>query len=80
VPESGAAVFDGDASVGEVTRAAIAPSREATVALAYVRYDTETEGLAVRVDGEELPAHGEALPFVEGSARSARLPSYPGTE
>jgi aminomethyltransferase len=80
VPESGAAVFDGDASVGEVTRAAVAPSREATVALAYVGYDTDTASgeLAVRVDGEELPARGEALPFVEGSARSARLPSYPG--
>jgi len=77
VPEAGAAVFDGDASVGEVTRAAVGPSREATLALAYVRFDADAEDVTVRVDGAEVPARREPLPFVEGSARSARLPSYP---
>ncbi len=77
VPESGAAVFDGDASVGEVTRAAVGPSRGATLAMAYVRFGTDIGDLTVRVNGEEVPAGGEPLPFVEGSARSARLPTYP---
>jgi aminomethyltransferase len=79
VPESGAAVFDGDAAVGEVTRAAATPSLERPVALAYVEsdaLDADTATLAVRVDGDEAPATVAALPFVEGSGRSARVPRY----
>ncbi|ELY45079.1 CAF17-like 4Fe-4S cluster assembly/insertion protein YgfZ [Natronorubrum sulfidifaciens] len=76
VPESGAAVFDGDASVGEVTRAGESPSLESVIALALVDYGLESEALTVRVGGEEVPATVTALPFVEGSDRSGRLPAY----
>jgi aminomethyltransferase len=79
VPESGAAVFDGDAAVGEVTRAAATPSLDRPVALAYVASDAldgDTATLGVRVDGDETPATVAALPFVEGSGRSARVPRY----
>jgi aminomethyltransferase len=75
VPESGAAVFSGDEAVGEVTRALESPSRNEPIALARVDFETEGD-LTVRVDGEERPANTAALPFVEGSDRSARIPEY----
>jgi aminomethyltransferase len=75
VPDAGGAVFAGDESVGEVTRAAVSPARDEPLALALV--DFETEGpLSVRVDGEEVAAGIADLPFVEGSEQSARLPQY----
>ncbi|TYT61087.1 CAF17-like 4Fe-4S cluster assembly/insertion protein YgfZ [Natrialba swarupiae] len=76
VPEAGAAVFDGDSSVGEVTRAGVSELLEVPVALAVVAYDVENDQLSVRVDGEELPAVRTDLPFVDGSDRSGRLPTY----
>ncbi|WP_276300027.1 aminomethyltransferase family protein [Halorussus lipolyticus] len=83
VPDSGAAVFRGDESVGEVTRAVESPDREEPIAFAAVDFDVEAsadEGgdaeLAVRVGGEEVPAEIASLPFVEGSDRSARVPEY----
>ncbi|OAQ51548.1 hypothetical protein HTG_15950 [Natrinema mahii] len=76
VPEGGAAVFDGDASVGEVTRAGESPMLEDVIALAVVDYGLESDELTVRVDGEEVAATRTDLPFVEGSNRSARLPTY----
>lgn len=76
VPSSGAAVFDGDDAVGEVTRAETSPMLEYPIALATVEYGLETEELTVRVDGEEVPAERTTLPFVEGSDRPARLPNY----
>ncbi|PSP86333.1 glycine cleavage system protein T [Halobacteriales archaeon QS_1_68_17] len=76
VPDGGAAVFDGDATVGEVTRAAPSPTREEPVAFALVDFDCDADRLTVRVDGEEVGAAVTDLPFVDGSARSARLPSY----
>ena len=76
-PDPGAAVFAGDESVGEVSRAAESPALGAPVALAYV--DGVIEGdLAVRVDGEEVDASRVELPFVEGSEASGRLPRYDG--
>jgi len=74
VPESGAAVFDGDSAVGEVTRAAVAPSLDGPAALAYV--EDVPENPTVRIDGGEVPAEVAELPFVTGSGRSARLPAY----
>jgi aminomethyltransferase len=74
VPEPGAAVFAGDEAVGEVTRAVEAPTYGGPAALALVDFDCEPR--TVRVDGEEVPAERVELPFVEGSERSARLPSY----
>ena len=82
VAESGAAVFDGDGTVGEVTRALHSPTRDEAVALALVDRETgerfgETESLTVRVDGDELPATPVELPLVGGSEQSGRVPSYP---
>ncbi|WP_135365542.1 CAF17-like 4Fe-4S cluster assembly/insertion protein YgfZ [Halosimplex halophilum] len=83
VPDAGAAVFAGDAAVGEVTRGAVSPTRDEPVALAAVDSDAtegENRDLAVRVDGEERPAERVALPFVEGSDESARRPRYPDAD
>ncbi|WP_436931459.1 CAF17-like 4Fe-4S cluster assembly/insertion protein YgfZ [Halosimplex halobium] len=81
VPDAGAAVFAGDAAVGEVTRGAVSPTRDEPVALAAVDSDATagdgTADLAVRVDGAERPAERVALPFVDGSDDSARRPRYP---
>jgi aminomethyltransferase len=72
VPAPGTEVtVEGDV-VGEVTRADTSPSLSRPVALALVDFDLDVE--AVVVDGEGAPV--ATLPFVEGSARSARLPSY----
>jgi aminomethyltransferase len=78
VPEPDAAVFAGDASVGEVTRGAESPSLGRPIALAYVDSSTldDDSELAVRVDGDEVAATVTSLPFVEGSGRSGRLPRY----
>ncbi|WP_336345580.1 CAF17-like 4Fe-4S cluster assembly/insertion protein YgfZ [Halalkalicoccus ordinarius] len=76
LPESGAAVFAGDRSVGEVTRAVESPTLEEPIALAVVEFGLATDDLAVRVESEEAPAERVDLPFVEGSGRSARLPQY----
>ena len=86
VPESEAAVFAGDEAVGEVTRAVESPTGDEPVALALVDFevgvsDVGEEGesstdLTVRVEGEEVPAELSDLPFVEGSDRSARIPTY----
>ncbi|PSP73192.1 glycine cleavage system protein T [Halobacteriales archaeon QS_3_64_16] len=76
VPESGAAVFDGDSSVGRVTRGVESPTLEEPIALALLRYGFEGGSVTIRIDGEERAASVEALPFVEGSDRSGRLPTY----
>ena len=80
VPEDGATVFAGDETAGEVTRACESPMLDTPIALALLDRDVATDiedaDLTVRVDGEELAAEGKRLPFVEGSDRSARLPSY----
>ncbi|SFL23265.1 aminomethyltransferase [Halogranum rubrum] len=77
LPSSEAAVFAGDAAVGEVTRAVDSPSLGEPVALALVDYDLDTDtALTVRVDGEEEAAERTELPFVEGSDRSGRVPKY----
>ena len=76
LPENGAAVFDGDEHVGDVTRADYSPALDAPIALAFVDYGLETDDLTVRIDGEDVPAPVVELPFVEGSSRSQRLPQY----
>ncbi|MEF8843205.1 MAG: glycine cleavage T C-terminal barrel domain-containing protein [Haloarculaceae archaeon] len=72
VPETGAEVTANGDAVGEVTRAGESPSLSRPVALALVEFDLEAE--TVEVDG--AGAGVVDLPFVEGSARSGRLPSY----
>ncbi|MFB6352802.1 MAG: aminomethyltransferase family protein [Halobacteriales archaeon] len=76
-PEPGVTVTaDGD-DVGEVTRAAESPVLDRPIAMAYVDYGLEVDELAVEVDGAPVAAERAELPFVEGSERSARVPSYP---
>ncbi|MFB6300529.1 MAG: aminomethyltransferase family protein [Halobacteriales archaeon] len=79
-PTTGAAVFAGDTSVGEVTRSIDSPSREQPLAFAYVNYDTVPGDMTVRIDGDDVDATLESLPFVEGSSVSGRLPTYPEAE
>jgi aminomethyltransferase len=79
VPEADAAVFDGDESVGAVTRACESPTLGEPIAFGLLDRAVgerigETDALAVRVDGEERPATAVSLPFVDGSDRSERLP------
>jgi aminomethyltransferase len=76
LPEPGAAVFAGDQHVGAVTRAAESPMEVAPIALAAVDWDLPRESLRVRVDEDPVSAQRVSLPFVEGSAVSARLPTY----
>ncbi|GAB7009952.1 aminomethyltransferase family protein [Halorubrum trueperi] len=80
LPSPGAAVFDGDEAVGEVTRAAVGPASGEPIALALVGFDADLADPTVRVDGDETGATRTALPFVDGSARSARLPTYPNDD
>jgi len=80
VPDAGATVFDGDESLGEVTRGLHSPTRDEPVAMALLDRDVVDrfgEPLAVRIDGEERPATAVDLPLVEGEEGSGRLPTYP---
>ncbi len=78
VPERGADVLAGGDAVGTVTRAARAPSLDAPAAMAYVPFDLDAgeDELSVATPDGPVPAGVVDLPFVEGSARSARLPTY----
>lgn len=77
VPASDAAVFEGDSSVGRVTRGCESPVLGEAVAFAYVKFGVESDAdLAVRVGGEDVAARMVDLPFVSGSARSPRIPAY----
>jgi aminomethyltransferase len=78
VPDAGATVsVRGDGgSVGEVTRATESPSLERPIALAVVDFDLSATDLTVATADGSAPARRVELPFVEGSARSARLPTY----
>ena len=77
VPAPEAAVFDGDSVIGEVTRAVHSPTLERPILLAYLDAGSEADSVTVRVDDEQRAATRRSLPFVEGSARSGRLPTYP---
>lgn len=77
LPTAGAAVFDGDAAVGEVTRAGVGPTTETPLALALVAFDQPSGSVTVRVDGEPIAATQTSLPFYTGSAPAARCPAYP---
>ncbi|WP_049986641.1 CAF17-like 4Fe-4S cluster assembly/insertion protein YgfZ [Halobellus rufus] len=89
LPDSGAAVVDADGErVGEVTRAEYSPSSDASVALALVDYElagtlaSDDDAATLRVASgsettdEYVDADVVGLPFVEGSAVSARRPDY----
>ena len=76
VPGRDSAVFDGDSHVGEVTRGDHSPALDAPIALALVDYGLDGGDITVRIDGTDVAAEIVDLPFVEGSARSRRLPQY----
>ena len=76
LPTGGAAVFAGDEAIGEVTRAVVGPATGEPLALALVGFDADLAGLSVRLAGDECEATHAELPFVDGSARSGRLPTY----
>jgi aminomethyltransferase len=60
-----------------VTRAVGSPSLEVPIALALVDFDADAESVTVGDDGTATDATRVPLPFVDGSAVSERLPSYP---
>jgi len=64
--------------VGAVTRAVASPSLETPIALALVDFDLDATSLSIRDDAIDADVASEriTLPFVEGSAASARLPTY----
>jgi aminomethyltransferase len=80
LPDPGAAVTAGGDRIGEVTRAVESPSLEATIALALVDFDAGFdvggEPMSVGTDDGAIDAVRAALPFVDGSAVSERLPTY----
>ena len=77
LPDPGATVSVDSDGVGEITRAIESPVLDGAVALAYVDFGLEEAAeLAVEVDGKPVAATRASLPFVEGSERSGRLPSY----
>ena len=76
VPDPGAAVSVGDEHVGEVTRAVESPMREEPIAMAMLDWELPDGELTVSIDGDEHAAERRDLPFVSGSADSARLPDY----
>jgi aminomethyltransferase len=81
LPAAGAAVLDGDESVGSITRAVDSPRLERPIAFAYVSSTTledraPEEDFAVRVDGTDVAAPLATLPFIQGSEQSGRLPTY----
>ena len=82
LPSAGATVAagtDGDPdAIGEITRAVDSPALDVPIAFAMLDDHEPVAGadLTVEVDDEHVAASVEALPFVEGSERSARIPRY----
>jgi aminomethyltransferase len=82
VPETGATVFEGDETVGEITRAIPSPTRDEPIAMALLDQDAadavgDSGRFTVRIEEAEQDATVVDLPFIEGSERSGRVPSYP---
>ncbi len=80
LPDAGADVLADGESIGRVTRAAKSPVLDRPIAFALVPFDGAAGSVDVRVGGEPVGAAVTALPFVEGSAQSGRLPTYPDLE
>jgi aminomethyltransferase len=80
LPAGGSTVLaDGD-DVGTVTRAVESPTLGAPIALALVDARAVAADLSVRVEDDAVTAERVPLPFVSGSARSARVPTYPDAD
>jgi len=85
VPESGAAVFEGDASVGDVTRGAESPSLSRPIALAYVESaalrsaaSRTQSGESGVLDGDD-PALGVRVDGADVDATVTPLPFVEGS-
>ena len=79
LPTHGAAVSSAGTRVGEVTRAVESPSLDEPIALALVDFAFDVDGCeSVTVDTADgsVVAVPAILPLVDGSAVSARLPTY----
>jgi aminomethyltransferase len=63
-------------AVGEITRATTSPTLDRPIAFALVEYDLTAMSLAVAVEDGAVATTRIDLPFVDGSATSARLPTY----
>lgn len=74
VPEPGDTIEQDGEEIGRITRAGWSPCRERALAMGYVPFETSDGSLNVTTG---IDARVESLPFVDGSARSARIPSYP---
>ncbi|NHX35400.1 MULTISPECIES: glycine cleavage T C-terminal barrel domain-containing protein [Halolamina] len=74
LPPAGTPVVGDDGVVGELTRARRSPSL--STAIAFARVERGETVRSVRTAAGEMPATRTELPFVEGSDRSRRLPSY----
>ena len=90
VPPAGAAVRVDGESVGTVTRAVASPTLDRPIALAVVDSGVGADAVELADDADGSDEGGAAdgsiradrtdLPFVEGSARSARLPRDGGED
>jgi aminomethyltransferase len=80
LPQAGDAVLDGASEdgreIGEVTRAVESPILEEAIAFALVEFGAEGEEWGVEHEDGTAAATRTDLPFVEGSDRSGRLPTY----
>ena len=76
VPGPGAAVLDGDRSIGEVTRAAVNPTDERPIAMGLLDADVDRDRVSISMDDGAIEATVTGLPFATGSATSARVPRY----
>ena len=77
LPSPAAEVFAECDHIGHITRAAYSPSLEVPLALGIIPFDCEATKVTVESDSEQTAGQVRSLPFVEGSAGSARLPNYP---
>lgn len=73
VPDAETPIYDEGTEIGRVTRAADSPSLEEPIAIGYVPYAFEAETVTV---GDGTEATLTSLPFVDGSEKSFRLPTY----
>ena len=74
LPAAGADVIGEEGDVGRITRVRWSPSLSAPIA--FARVDRAEAVRAVRTEQGETEATRSSLPFVDGSDRSGRIPSY----
>lgn len=75
-PGADARVQADDDHIGQLTRAMDRPEGDGTIAFAVVAAEAIGSELSVRGSDGDSPATIASLPFVEGSARSGRIPRF----